>query len=155
MMLRTHVVFTLFLYILALKIFSLNFSIFLMGVLVLGSVFPDFDVFIVFSKHRGFFHSFFGALFFFSVFCAGIYFFKFSIVYAVFFVLGYLLHLALDSITISGINWFWKSGHVHGPIKTAGIFERLFFFIILMFTIWLLLSFFGKTITAMISKIKP
>jgi len=150
----------------------LNFSITLALVLAFGSILPDIDhpqSFVnrnylfgigksvsLFSTHRGFFHSIFGALVFFLISLLIIYPFNLSILYPIFLVSGYLLHLLADSLNISGIKWLWKTGHFSGPIKTASIFEQVFFFILFGITIYLIVGNSGMDgITAFVSKIKP
>lgn len=141
MMFRTHLIFALFFYILFIKLFSQPFIIALATALLLGSAMPDIDstgswinrkarvtkLVAALSGHRGFWHSIFGLLIFFII--AGILtaLFKISFLYAHAFGSGYLLHLLADSITVTGINWFWKSGKLKGFIKTGSLGENLFF----------------------------
>jgi len=167
----THVLFALFFYFLAIIIFNLNFSIFFALILCLGAILPDIDspnsfinrkikiskLVIVFSKHRGFFHSLFGILFFFIIGFMITLFIGLSLIYTAFFCFGYFLHLVADSMTISGVRWFWlsKKGHLQGKIKTGSIFENLLFVTLLILTICLFIKLpeFQKII-AFISKIK-
>jgi len=172
MMFRTHILFALFFYILAIQLFSLNFSIIFAVILVFGAILPDVDSptsfvnknylfgigkgIALFSEHRGFFHSVFGALIFFTLGLIIIFFLKVSIIFAIALALGYLLHLAADSLTVSGIKWFWKSGHIKGPIRTGSIFEQLFFVGLIIITAYLIIGNQGlQQVTAFVSKIKP
>lgn len=170
MMFRTHILFALFFYILAINLFSLNFSILFTAILAFGAILPDIDSpssFVnrkylfgigkgvsIFSTHRGFFHSIYGALIFFAASLIIIFFLKASIFFALALVFGYLLHLAADSLNVSGIKWFWKSGHVKGPIVTASVSEQVFFILLLSATIYLIVGNQGiQNITAFVSKI--
>lgn len=172
MMFRTHILFALFFYLLAIKIFSLNVSIIFAGIMAFGAILPDIDSpssFVnrkylfgfgkgisLFSKHRGFFHSVYGILIFGLVSIIVIYFIQASWIYMLALPFGYLLHLAADSLNVSGIKWFWKSGHVKGPVRTGSVFEQLFFIILLFLTIYMILGNQGiQEITAFVSKIKP
>ncbi|MGB9707869.1 MAG: metal-dependent hydrolase [Candidatus Pacearchaeota archaeon] len=172
MMFRTHILFALFFYILAINLFLLNFSILFTVILAFGAILPDIDSpssFVnrkylfgigkgvsLFSEHRGFFHSIFGALIFFAMALVVVFFLKASFVFAIALALGYLSHLAADSLNVSGIKWFWKSGHVKGPIRTASFFEQLFFVALLALTIYLIIGNQGfQSITAFVSKTKP
>lgn len=172
MMFRTHILFALFFYILAIKLFSFNFSLIFALIIAFGSILPDIDspssfvnkkylfgigkTIAAFSTHRGFFHSIFGILIFFIGALIIIHFLKASVLYTIALVLGYFLHLAADSLNVSGIKWFWKSGHIKGPIKTGSFFEQFIFIIFLISTIYLIIgnqSF--QSIIAFVSKIKP
>lgn len=171
MMFRTHVLFALFFYILIIKIFSIDFSLIFAIILCFGAILPDIDSpssFInrkylfgigkgiaAFSEHRGFFHSIFGALIFFAIALILLHFLKFSMFYAISLVIGYLLHLAADSLNVSGIKWLWKTGHVKWKIRTGSIFEQLFFIALLLLTIYIIIGNQGvKEITAFVSRIK-
>lgn len=171
MMFRTHILFALFFYILTIQLFHLNFSIIFALLLTFGAILPDIDSpnsfvnkkyllgigkgIAAISEHRGFFHSLFGIFIFGVLSIITVYFLKVSFIYIIAIPLGYLLHLAADSLTVSGIKWFWKSGHLKGPIKTGSIFEQLFFISLLALTIYLIIGNQKlQSITAFISKIK-
>jgi len=172
MMFRTHILFALFFYLLFLKVFSLNISLIFAAVLVFGSILPDIDspgsfvnrkyllgvgkTVALFSNHRGFFHSIFGIMIFAVITLLIVYFFKFSFIYILALSLGYFLHLTADSLTKSGINWFWKSGNIKGKITTGSIFEQLFFVALLLATLYLVIGNQGlQQVSAFVSKIKP
>lgn len=172
MMFRTHILFAVFFYIVAIKLFSLNFSVLFTIILAFGAILPDIDhpkSFVnqkylfgvgrgiaIFSSHRGFFHSIFGAIIFFGIALVLIYFLNFSVFYAIALGTGYLLHLAADSLNVSGVKWLWKSGHAKGPIKTGSILEQVFFIALLLLTIYVIVGNQGiQQITAFVSKIKP
>jgi len=42
------------------------------------------------------------------------------------------MHLVADSLTVTGIRWFWKKGHLKWKIKTATFSEGLFFLALLL-----------------------
>lgn len=79
---------------------------------LIGSVFPDCDhrhapmgrilPMWLLCKHRGFTHSLQGAL----IFTLPIMYFNFK--WGCIYVAGYLLHIAMDAGTPSGIRWVWK-----------------------------------------------
>ncbi|MCL6500517.1 MAG: metal-dependent hydrolase [Candidatus Pacearchaeota archaeon] len=171
-MFRTHILFALFFYILTVQLFALNFSIIFAAVLAFGAILPDIDSpssfvnrkylfgigkgIAAFSEHRGFFHSVFGILICVVISIIAFYFLRFSFVYALALPLGYFMHLAADSLNVSGIKWFWKSGHVKWRIRTGSIFEQMFFVVLLILTLYIVLENQGiQQITAFISKIKP
>ena len=172
MMFRTHILFAIFFYLLTITILSINPSITFVLILSFGAILPHIDhpkSFVnknylfgigkgisMFSTHRGFFHSVFGALIFFLISLLFIYFINISIIYPIALLCGYLLHLLADSFNVSGIKWFWKIGHINGPIRTASMFEQIFFFILIVLTFYLIIGNQGfHGITAFISKIKP
>ena len=174
MMFRTHILFALFFYFLFIKIFSLDFSWIFTIVLCFGAILPDMDSpksyvnrnylfglgkgISMFSKHRGFWHSIFGLLIFFIISFIVTYFTKVPIIFAFALPFGYFLHLAADSLNVSGIKWLWKSKklHIKGKIKTGTVFEQVFFILLFSLTLYTII---GKQrideITAFVSKIKP
>lgn len=172
-MFRTHILFALFFYILAVVIFPLNFSITLALVLCFGAILPDIDspksfvnkkfllgagkTVAVFSTHRGFWHSIFGLLISFTAAFLIIYFFNIKIIYAIALATGYFLHLLADSFTVSGIKWFWKASKFQpkGFVKTASFGENIFFIILIVAIFFLILGKQGiMGISAFASKIK-
>ncbi len=173
MMFRTHILFALFFYLLFCKIFSFNLSITFGLVLCLGAILPDIDspssfinkhyllgigkTIAGFSEHRGFFHSLFGILIFFILSFIITYFFKLSMIYSAALSVGYFLHLAADSFTVSGIKWFWKASSfkTKGPIKTSSLGENLFFIVLILGIVYFIIGNQIQNITAFISKIKP
>jgi len=144
MLLRTHVLFGIFLALLFLEYVPRQF-LFVVMVLI-GVVVPDLDstqssygrhlIFRplqLFTKHRGVLHSLLMAVFF-------------SLLLGVFypagsfgFFLGYASHLLLDSFTIEGIYPFWPIEYkCAGFVRTGGRSEEVLFFVLLFF---ILLSF--------------
>ena len=111
-----------------------------------------------FSKHRGFWHSIYGLFIFAFISLIIIYLTKASFFYSLALPLGYFMHLAADSLNVSGIRWFWKSKKLHlkWKIKTGTISEQLFFILLIFVTTYLLIGNQGiKEITSFASKIKP
>ncbi|MCX8194280.1 MAG: metal-dependent hydrolase [Candidatus Pacearchaeota archaeon] len=174
MMFRTHIIFALFFYLLFIKIFSLQFSWVFAAIMAFGSILPDIDSpssfvnrkylfgigkgIAAFSEHRGFFHSVFGILIFTALSLVVTYFTRISLIHVLAIPLGYFMHLAADSLNVSGIKWLWRSNklHIKGPIKTGGFIEQLFFIALLFLTIYIILGNQGlQSITAFVSKIKP
>jgi len=173
-MFRTHILFTLFFYILVIKIFSIDFSAIFVLILCFGAILPDIDSpssyinrkyllgigksISLFSKHRGFFHSIFGILIFLIISLIIVYLIKAPFIYSLALPIGYFLHLVADSLNVSGIKWLWKSNkaHIKWKIKTGTITEQIFFVVVLFITIYLILGNQNiKEITAFILKIKP
>ncbi len=171
MMFRTHILFALFFYLLFIKIFSIQVSLIFIGILAFGAILPDVDSpssFVnrkylfgigkgisLFSEHRGFFHSIYGILITAVVSIIFVYFVKASFIYTLALPLGYFMHLAADSLNVSGIKWFWKTEKLHlkGPIKTGSIFEQLFFFVFLIATVYILIGNSGiQGIVGFVSK---
>ena len=158
MIFRTHILFALFFYLLFVRLFSMTISIIFTLLLVIGSILPDMDspnsyvnkhyligigkVISKFSEHRGFWHSIYGLIVV-TLFMALITFlFRLPDRFIIALPLGYLLHLTADSFTVSGIKWFWKKGHIKGPIKTGSTGENIFFFMLIILTVLVIL---GKT----------
>jgi inner membrane protein len=103
----------------------------LVGVLLLGSISPDIDSEYsligrytpigVFATHRGFFHTLLCGLLI-SAFIS-----IWGLSYGIYFAAGYLIHLALDTLTPAGIKWFWPLGRTYSVIgfRTGGIEEAI------------------------------
>jgi membrane-bound metal-dependent hydrolase YbcI (DUF457 family) len=138
MFFKTHIIIALF-FVLVFFQQVYNPLIFL-SVTFIATILPDIDnrfskighykisrIFNFFIKHRGITHSFtflvllsFFILLFFKNFLLP-------------FVLGYSLHLFLDSLTLSGINPFYPIKlRIKGKIKTGGIIESLIFLFFLL-----------------------
>ncbi len=148
MLIRTHVMFAIFLVLIFFQHVSNRF-LFLIMVLV-GTVVPDLDTnrssygrhlifrpMQFFMKHRGVLHSFTTAA-------------LLSLLIAVFFpvasfgfFLGYVGHLIIDSFTPDGIRPFWplKYGSV-GPVRTGGRLEETLFFVMVFVDILVFIGFY-------------
>lgn len=79
----------------------------------IGSTIPDLDhpanpgLISFISKHRGWTHSIFGAIVFTVLFGYLFMSYNFSFSYVLPFFIGYISHLALDSLTPTGVKWYW------------------------------------------------
>jgi len=159
-------------YIIIIKISSLEFSWIFTFILCFGAILPDMDSpksyvnrkylfgfgkgIATFSKHRGFWHSIFGLLIFIVISFVVVYFIKQPIIFGFALPFGYFLHLAADSLNVSGIKWLWKSKklHIKWKISTGTISEQLFFIVLIFLTTYVILGNQGiREITAFISKI--
>jgi inner membrane protein len=172
MMFRTHILFALFFYITLIKLFSLEFSLAFTLILCFGAILPDIDWpesyvnkkyllglgkgIAFFSRHRGFWHSIYGLGIFIAL-ATFIFLINNSFVFFFALPLGYFLHLAADSLNISGIKWLWKSKKLHlkGKLKTGGVFEQIFFVSLLLLTIYVVIGNQGiREITAFVTQVK-
>jgi membrane-bound metal-dependent hydrolase YbcI (DUF457 family) len=135
MLLKTHIVFNLFLFILFYN-FNTSFLSFLsFTFFLLGTFIPDVDsrlskigkkkVFRIlqfFVKHRGFMHSLFFIVLSFFILS----FLPLSL--RIYLCFGLFLHLFLDSLTINGVYPFYPiKFKIKGFIKTGKIFEKIIF----------------------------
>ncbi|MEK6844787.1 MAG: metal-dependent hydrolase [Nanoarchaeota archaeon] len=147
MLIKTHLVITLFFVLLLLPFVS--YKIIFIAIALLATYIPDIDLrssklgrkiifrpLQFFVKHRGFFHSFtflFLITFIFLMFIPRI---------ALGFFAGYASHLFADSLTISGITPFspWKK-KISWKIRTGGKTEKNLFFILLIVDILLVVRY--------------
>jgi inner membrane protein len=148
MMFVTHLSFALFLGLMIFRYTDLpvNLAVFLI-LLLLGSLAPDIDSPTSFMgrktkpvswffKHRGPIHSFLAMM----VFTAILLLITPNFYYALAFVLGYLSHLLMDSVTPTGIPFFWPSKkRMRGKIRTAGLIDVLILFVLIAIDIFLFL----------------
>ncbi|MBP7708371.1 metal-dependent hydrolase [Candidatus Pacearchaeota archaeon] len=154
MLFRSHIVFSLFLYLIILRFFELDFaSKVVFGIfLFLATILVDLDsrnskignhwylrpLQWIFS-HRGALHS--------LLFCFIFSFLVFSLDKnaGIGFLAGYLSHLFLDLLTRQGLFLFWpfskKKISLLG-LKTGGIFEEIFFVLVLLVDVALIFKFF-------------
>ena len=143
-MFKTHLMFSFLIGLLMIFFFNIgNKFLFLFFVLFFGAL-PDIDhykswigrklkvlsfLINLFSKHRGIFHSIFPVLILYGVF---LYYGLKEIALAS--AIGYLSHLAMDSLTKTGINFLYPVSKfkIRGFIRTGGFLELvlLFFFLI-------------------------
>ncbi len=139
MLIRTHLIITLFFILLLLPFISHKGVFILIG--LLATYIPDIDMgssklgkkkifrpLQIFVKHRGFFHSFT------FLFLITFIFVMFIPILALGFFIGYASHLFVDSFTPQGINPFypWKRKSI-GKIRTGGKIEISIFLIFLVF----------------------
>jgi inner membrane protein len=148
MMFITHLSFALLLGFMAVKFSSLPVSkYFFLLAIVLGSLLPDLDsatsfigkkfkLVSLFFRHRGVIHS--------VVFLTGFSIIFFLITknfyYFLAFATGYLSHLLLDSMTPSGVAFFWPSKvRIRGRIKTTGLVDIILLILFIILDVFLLL----------------
>ncbi len=145
MLIRTHLVITLFFVILFLSKVESKLSFVLIA--VIATIIPDIDspfskigkrktlkVLQFFTKHRGMIHSFT------FLFLIVLFFALFFPVIALPFFLGYSLHLIADSFTIKGIKPFYPlKRRIFGKIRTGGRVETIIFVIFLIADLVLIL----------------
>lgn len=152
MLLRTHLIFNFLVYLIFVKtnVFGLNLITFL--IVFFATCLPDIDIVgswiskvtkpasnlvHVFVAHREFLHSLTFAL---ILGVIGLL-LQIKLVYIVLFLVFYCLHLFSDSLTKSGIKWFWPSKFkTKGFIKTGGFFEAILFLLFSLGVIALILN---------------
>ncbi|KHO55376.1 MAG: inner membrane protein [archaeon GW2011_AR19] len=147
MLIKTHLVITLFFVLLLLGFVS--HKIIFIVVSLFATYLPDIDTknsklgkkiifrpLQIFVKHRGFFHSF--TFLFLATFVLVM---IFPIIAPGFFV-GYASHLFADSLTISGITPFfpWKK-KLFWKIRTGSFTEGILFFVILIINLLLIVKY--------------
>jgi membrane-bound metal-dependent hydrolase YbcI (DUF457 family) len=149
MLSKTHIAIVLFFALVALSYVE-NKIVFVVLALFFA-VFPDIDspfsklgnkklarVVQIFTKHRGFFHSFTFLI------LITIPFVIFLPVVALPLFFGYSLHLFLDCLTIEGISPFWPfKKKVSGWLRTGSFVENGVFVLFLVIDLLLLLKMFG------------
>jgi inner membrane protein len=143
MLFRTHVNFAIFLFLVL--TFILDMPMFVLAFSILGAAFVDIDgkksrfgknillrPLQWITRHRGIFHSIFMAV---LISCLiGI----FNLWACFGFFIGYVSHLILDAITPAGVALFWPfKFKFKGPVKTGGIFETVFFVLLLLGNIFI------------------
>ncbi|AJF62409.1 MAG: Membrane-bound metal-dependent hydrolase [archaeon GW2011_AR20] len=148
-MFKTHLMFSLLVSSLIFKYFSLNPYLFVL-ILVLAGSLPDIDhtksrigrkLFIIswiinfFFGHRRLIH---------SIIFASILSLVIKMVfneYWIPFYIGYLSHLFLDVLTKQGLYIFYPSNFkLDGFIKTNGLFEKVFLFILFVLNVYLIIK---------------
>ena len=149
MLLKTHLMFALFLIILFIS--HVENKIIFVVMIVIATILPDLDtgfstfgksVFArpiqLFVRHRGIIHSFTSAILF-SIFLA-----IFLPVTSLGFFVGYSLHLITDSFTKEGIQPFWPiKAKSSGMIRSGGrVEEGIFFSLIFINIIMIIFLFF-------------
>jgi len=144
MLLKTHIVITIFFCFLLLQN-SPNFILFFF-ISIIATMLPDLDtpqskigkkfrIFNFFMKHRGIIHSFT----FLIVISIIIFLFWKEILLP--FILGYSLHLITDSLTLQGTRLFYPFNFkIKGFIKTGGFLELILFLIFSLVDVFLLIN---------------
>lgn len=134
MLFKTHFVVALFVFLISFRFFE---NTFIYGLFFLFStLFVDIDSkksrmgkLVLFRPlqwffpHRGVLHSLFFAVF------ISLFIFMFSIEAGYGFLLGYLVHLVLDCLSLSGVALFWplSKKKIKGFVKTGGVIEDIVF----------------------------
>jgi len=145
MMLITHLSLALLLGLLILRQgLPLINKYFFIALLLIGSILPDADCagsiigrkikpISLFFKHRGFFHSLlFGVIIGITLFIITRNSYS-TPCYALGFITGFLSHLFLDSLTRTGVCFFWPSKiRIRGSLRTNGLFDWLLFTLLLI-----------------------
>jgi membrane-bound metal-dependent hydrolase YbcI (DUF457 family) len=118
-----------------------------LGFLLLGSVFPDIDSGVsfigrkvkfisFFFRHRGVIHSILALL----ITSLMVLLIANNWYYSLAFAIGFLSHLLLDSLNISGVALFWPiSRRIKGVFKTMGVFDFVFLLLISILNLLILL----------------
>ncbi len=117
----THVVFAVFIFSIIIYLFKVSY-VGLIFILI-GSVFPDFDLKFY---HRKLLHNFWII----GIVSAFLFYFH---LYGLMFLIGALSHLFLDSLTPTGIFPFWPVRYkfkINSGIKTGSLRETIFLFLI-------------------------
>ena len=97
--------------------------------IILGAIFPDFDIYFL---HRKLLHN----LWVISI--VSFLLLYFGKLFSLFFFIGAISHLLLDSMTPMGIFPFWPISYkfkIKTKIKTGNFYELLFFFLIVISSI--------------------
>ncbi|MCX6742405.1 MAG: metal-dependent hydrolase [Candidatus Pacearchaeota archaeon] len=152
MLLRTHLVFNLFLFLLLSKLNIVELNIITFLIVFFATALPDIDVIgswiskitkpasnlvHIFISHRELLHSLTFCL---ILFVLGIL-LRINPLYVFLFSGFYFLHLLVDSLTKSGIRWFWPSKFkTKGFFKTGSILEAILFVLLTLGMVVLVLS---------------
>ena len=149
MLYKTHLLFAVTVYFIALKFVNLQSKYIFFILLILSSFIPDIDIqtskisqkfkissFIISNifSHRNFFHSIIFSLLIYFIF-ANIIGLK-EVALSLF--LGISSHIFLDSFTIEGIALFspFYNKKISGFIKTGGFIEQILFFSLILLCIY-------------------
>ncbi len=138
----THVLFAAVFAFLLVNIFSFSHPVHFFLLFCFSALLPDIDhtrsilgkkiwplscVISFFFGHRGLLHSIFVPVIFLGL---GYYFDVFWIGLAI--AGGYCTHLMGDAFTFSGVRPFWFGLKIKGIIRTGGLLEMLFFFLLFL-----------------------
>ena len=132
MLFFTHIIFSVLIFILFFDFNILNFFVTLFGTMFVdidsatSFLGKKFKIVSFLFGHRKFFHSIFSALFF------SLLIYLVNTTLAMFFFIGYMSHLFMDSLTKKGIKLFYPLNYsIKGFIKVGGILEYILFFVML------------------------
>ena len=123
----THVFFSIFLFSLGLLFFKIK--LILLIPIILGAIFPDFDIYFL---HRKLLHNIW------IISIASFLLLYFGRMFSLFFFVGAISHLFLDSMTPMGIYPIWPLNYrfkIKTKLKTGNFYELLFFFLIVIASI--------------------
>ena len=149
-MFRTHIIFSFLISLLIINSFDIQNKIIFIAILLTASVIPDIDSYKskigkkikplsflinVFLGHRGLFHSIF-LLILLSLLIMLV-----SYELTIAFFIGYLSHLALDSLTPEGVMFFYPFSRkrTKGFIRTGSLVENILFVLLLVLCFYMLL----------------
>ena len=145
MLFRTHLAFGVLIFFILNHFLLIPNKILFFIFVVIGAIIVDIDLsnskvgknlllrpFQFFIKHRGMVHSLIFGLFI-SVLIVSL-----SQWAGFGFFVGFMSHLFLDSLTASGIEFFWPwKKRIGLGIKTGGIIEEIFFVLVLLTDFWM------------------
>ncbi|MBI2148748.1 metal-dependent hydrolase [Candidatus Woesearchaeota archaeon] len=155
MMFKTHLVFGLFISLMIINSIKISHPIAFVFLVTAFTSLPDIDhpksrlgrklfflswpINIVFN-HRGFFHSIFPPIFLYLIFKL----INLNLL-AISIAIGYLAHLAGDSITKEGIRFLYPivKLNIKGPISTNSFFETAIYFILTILNVLLTAKLFN------------
>ena len=138
MLFKTHIVFSLAIFFLLSYYIAMPFYVLIF--VLLATAFVDIDIknskfgnhwyfrpFQFFTKHRGVLHSLFLAILLSLILGSASLWAGFG------FFVGYVSHLFLDCLTVSGVKLFWPFGwKIKGFVKSGGIVEQVVFVLLLL-----------------------
>lgn len=153
MLSRTHLAFGILIYLISINFLNINNKLLFFIAILFFSIFADIDyhnskisrktrpfsyLINVISKHRGIFHTIYIPILLYLLFTL----INTDIANAT--LLGYISHIALDSLNISGTRLFYPlhNKKIKGVIKTGSFLENLLFIFIVIFCIALLIKKF-------------
>jgi len=117
--------------------------------LIIGSVFPDVDHPQAFLgkivKHRGIIHSLLACCISSFVLAILLLIYNVSLLIALAFFIGYLSHLAADSLTVMGVEWLqpFKKGKISFIIRTGSLGESAVATLLILLIITLIIQHYN------------
>ncbi len=145
MMRKTHLLFTVLIYLLLIRLNLIDFSVLGFVVVIIAALIPDIDAetsklgrkikpISQSFKHRGFFHSIL-----FGLLATGIFYYANSGLYLEF-LIGYFSHILLDLFNYKTVQLLWPFKiKTKGFIKTNGLLEKLLMFVFLILNVVLVI----------------
>jgi len=141
----THLLFTVFIYLLLIRLNIIDFSILGLGIILIATLLPDIDaetsklgrkikLISKSFKHRGFFHSLL-----FGMLITGLFYYANTGLYLEF-AIGYSSHILLDLFNYKTVQLFWPFKiKTRGFIKTNGLIEKILRLVFLVADVCLVL----------------